>query len=248
MKICPTCRKTYADASLKFCLDDGASLRELTEHDPNATWNLPQAPLPPTVAAPRSTSPPRSTLTARPEQFQPAQPQRTNSGEPSRQSALPWIFAIVVVLAVAGVLMAWLLTRSSDNNSAKTSDRGLFVATPTPVIDVDHPKPTPEATRPSIKATPTVQKPRPTPEPTKEKPKPMFAVLDNTSFNGSRITYYPRPSFGLCQADCAANANCKGFTWVRPGAYNPGDSAMCYLMSAVTARVPHNCCISGVRN
>jgi hypothetical protein len=84
--------------------------------------------------------------------------------------------------------------------------------------------------------------------PTPTRPKPMFAVLNNISFNGSRITYYPRPSFGQCQADCAANANCRGFTWIRPGAYNPGDSAMCYLMSAVTARVPHACCISGVRN
>jgi hypothetical protein len=76
----------------------------------------------------------------------------------------------------------------------------------------------------------------------------MFAVLNNTSFNGSRITYYPRPSFDQCQADCAANANCKGFTWIRPGAYNPGDSAMCYLLSAVTAKVTHTCCISAVRN
>ena len=91
-------------------------------------------------------------------------------------------------------------------------------------------------------------KPKPTPSPTRESPKSMFAVLNNTSFNGSRITYYPRQTFGQCQADCAGNSNCKGFTWIRPGAYNPGDSAMCYLMSSVTARVPHACCISALRN
>jgi hypothetical protein len=79
-------------------------------------------------------------------------------------------------------------------------------------------------------------------------PTTMFAVLNNTSFNGSRITYYPSPSFEQCQADCAANANCKGFTWIRPGAYNPGDAAMCYLMSAVTDRIPDTHSISGVRN
>jgi hypothetical protein len=73
-------------------------------------------------------------------------------------------------------------------------------------------------------------------------------VMNNISFNGSRITYYPRPSFGQCQADCAAMGNCRGFTWIRPGAYNPGDSAMCYLMAAVTDRVPHPCCISAVKN
>jgi hypothetical protein len=84
--------------------------------------------------------------------------------------------------------------------------------------------------------------------PTKERTKPMFAVLNNISFNGSRITYYQRTSFALCQADCAGNANCKGLTWIRPGAYNPSDPGMCYLMSEVTQRVPHSCCISAVRN
>ena len=98
--------------------------------------------------------------------------------------------------------------------------------------------PTPQ---PSASAMPTL-----TP---KVEPTPMFAVLNNTSFNGgTRITYYPSPSFGQCQADCAANANCKVFTWIRPGAYNPGEAAMCYLMSAVTDKVTHACCISGVRN
>jgi hypothetical protein len=76
----------------------------------------------------------------------------------------------------------------------------------------------------------------------------MFAMMNNTSFNGSRITYYQRASFALCQADCAGNANCKGLTWIRPGAYNPSDPGMCYLMAAVTAKVSHPCCISAVKN
>lgn len=91
--------------------------------------------------------------------------------------------------------------------------------------------------------TPTpVPSVRPTPSPE------TFAMLDNMTFNGTRITYYQRTSFELCRADCAANADCKGLTWIRPGAYNPGDPGMCYLMSAVTDRVPHTCCISAVRN
>jgi hypothetical protein len=91
--------------------------------------------------------------------------------------------------------------------------------------------------------TPTpVPSVRPTPSPE------MFAMLDNMTFNGTRITYYQRTSFELCRADCAGNADCKGLTWIRPGAYNPGDPGMCYLMSEVTARVPHACCISAVRN
>jgi hypothetical protein len=74
-------------------------------------------------------------------------------------------------------------------------------------------------------------------------------MLNNTSYSGgSRITYYARASVGGCQADCAANASCRAFTWIRPGAYNPGDSAMCYLMYSVTGPVSHPCCISGVKN
>ncbi len=64
----------------------------------------------------------------------------------------------------------------------------------------------------------------------------LGAREDNTSLNGTRLTYYQQPSFGQCQADCANNANCKGFTWIQAGTYNAGDAAMCYLLSAVTGR------------
>jgi hypothetical protein len=79
-------------------------------------------------------------------------------------------------------------------------------------------------------------------------PRPKFSIVNNMTFQGSRITYYQRTSFALCEADCAANANCKGLTWIRPGAYNPGDAAMCYLMASVGQRVAHVCCISGFKN
>jgi hypothetical protein len=79
-------------------------------------------------------------------------------------------------------------------------------------------------------------------------PKPRFSILDNRTLNGSRITYYPRTSFALCQADCAGNANCKGLTWIRPGAYNPSDPGMCYLMATATPGTSHVCCISSLKN
>lgn len=213
MKICPSCRRNYEDESLVFCLDDGASLeREGAAFDSNATWNLP--PPGPTVASPRPTSPiAQSTITSRPEQFQMPRPQVSADGTrgESRRGALPWVFAIVLVLGASGVLIAWLVTRDADTSGK-------------------YPAPTPG---PSVIATPSPE---------------MFALLDNISFNGTRITYYQRTSFALCQADCAGNANCKGLTWIRPGAYNPSDPGMCYLMSAVTERVPHACCISAVKN
>ena len=224
MKICPTCRKTYEDPSIVFCLEDGASLREIRDSDPDATLHLAQLPGP-TVrspgASPRPTVPGQATITARPDQHQVATPHRAESErESNSKSALPWIFGIVLVLAVASVVVVWLLAGSDVSRVAKNES-------PTP--------------QPSASAMPTL-----TP---KVEPTPMFAVLDNTSFNGgTRITFYASPSFEQCQADCAANANCKVFTWIRPGAYNPGEAAMCYLMSAVTDKVTHACCISGMRN
>jgi hypothetical protein len=65
--------------------------------------------------------------------------------------------------------------------------------------------------------------------------------------NGENLTYYPGTTVEKCQADCAKNEKCKGFTFIRAGAYNPNDSAMCYLASLVTEIVPHDCCISAVK-
>ena len=244
MKTCPSCRKAYEDESLVFCLDDGTRLeRAGAAFDSNATWNLP--PPGPTVASPRQTSPgAQSTITARPEQFQMGPPQVRSDGarSESRRSALPWVLAIVLVLGASGVLIAWILTRGRADETSQHP-------TPTPVQGVmttPSPVATPEIDETSTpdneaSATPT--------RPTKDRPKPAFAVHNNTSLNGSRITYYQRPSFALCQADCAGNANCKGLTWIRPGAYNPSDPGMCYLMSAVTQLIPSTtCCISAVRN
>jgi hypothetical protein len=253
MKTCPSCRKTYEDESLVFCLDDGARLeRARSAFDSNATWNLP--PPGPTVASPRPTSPAApSTITAQPEPFH----QQIRSGDSrseSKSSVLPWVFAIVLVLGASGVLIAWFMARG------RADDTSSRIPTPTPMArGMD--SPSPDATRETFKSPtpndrpsatpvrPTKEIDKPTsPTPAKERPKPMFAMLNNTSFNGSRITYYQRTSFALCQADCAGNANCKGLTWIRPGAYNPSDPGMCYLMASVTERVSHACCISAVKN
>lgn len=246
MKTCPSCRRAYEDESLVFCLDDGARLVRDRALDSDATWNLPTPG--PTVASPRPTAPPvQSTITSRPEQFQMAPPPVSGDGMrgESRRGPWPWVFAIVLVLGASGVLIAWLMTRSpADDISSK-------YPAPTPVPRASA-APTPVATpdageTPTPRATPSAT-PRPTAVPTIERPKPAFALLNNASFDGSRITYYQRTSFALCQADCAGNANCKGLTWIRPGAYNPSDPGMCYLMSAVTRRIPSTCCISAVRN
>ncbi len=70
---------------------------------------------------------------------------------------------------------------------------------------------------------------------------------NNTSLNGTTLTYYQRPTVGQCQADCANNPNCKGFTWIQAGTYNANDAAMCYLLSAVTGRTAARGHISAVK-
>jgi PAN domain len=233
-------------------------------HDPNATLHLP----PPRVTEPGPTVvSPQSTMRVQPE-MRPLNPPAfvaSNAGgsETSRRSALPWLLGIAIVIGFSGVLIALILTFGRSQPNERIASTPTPTASPTQSVEV--PGESEESPPSSVKlATPTptrsperqptatpgsVTVTRATPEQTpRERPKPMFAVLNNISFNGTRITYYPRPSFGMCQADCASNANCRGFTWIRPGAYNPGDSAMCYLLSAVTARVPHACCISAVKN
>jgi len=251
MKICPRCRRSYEDDTLVFCLDDGARLSGGPDQpDANATWHLPQTPLPtevsPTIMPARPTVPAaQPTITARPDQFQYRHPIDEGSAS-SKPGPLPWILAIVLVVGISGVAIAYLLTRGDSTNVVTrnpTPDPRMTPAIPTPEPTLPRSSPEPTVDSPKKESTP---KPTPKAEPTSDKPK--FAVMNNISFNGTRITYYPRPSFGQCQADCAAMGNCKGFTWIRPGAYNPGDSAMCYLMSAVTDRVPHPCCISAVKN
>src|SRR5512132_3519305 len=112
MKTCPSCRQTYEDDTLMFCLQDGARLVPTEgDLDPNATWHLPRtpaAPARPTIASPQPT------ITARPEQF------RAKSSDPAEDTSqmhnpLPWILAIAVVIGVSGITIAWLLSRGGSD-------------------------------------------------------------------------------------------------------------------------------------
>src|SRR5829696_5646389 len=112
MKRCPTCNRTYTDASLNFCLEDGTPLTAdgATTPDLNATLRYPPArdtaeppPTeiyhpPPPVVTPRPAPPPPSPL---PQQQQwspsPTQPPRKKS------NALWWILGGIAALVVIGV-------------------------------------------------------------------------------------------------------------------------------------------------
>lgn len=50
----------------------------------------------------------------------------------------------------------------------------------------------------------------------------------------------------LCRQACAGDANCKAYTYVKPGVQGP--SARCYLKNPAPASKPNDCCVSGVKS
>lgn len=276
MKTCPSCHRTYEDETLKFCLDDGAALRlaNSASIDPNATLHLPSHP----KAEPGPTIPsPQATLTYRPEPRQ-TRPQRVatpaiGSPERTRTSALPWIFGIAIVISISSIAIALILTRDRANGDQQTAQKSVSPSSQPDATPEESNQPsrdsekvaTPEKTteqRDKKKELPTpksavVTRAAPSPSPydptkrrTNEGPdKPAFGpMMNNVTFNGTNLTYYPRASSQLCQSDCANNQRCRGFTWVKPGGYKAGDSPMCYLISSISNRVSHPCCMSAMKN
>ena len=80
---------------------------------------------------------------------------------------------------------------------------------------------------------------------------PLGPPLDGYTLSGpaeSILRYYPSPSEEDCRADCErAGEDCMGYTWVKPGGYNPGDGPMCYLDKWYNGLTKHPCCITGNR-
>lgn len=137
MKRCPSCNRTYADASLNFCLEDGTPLVSDSgqKADPNATvrydnrdTNPPKteiypsfpplsSPSAPALPPPAATSPPRQQWTPPPASL-PAVAARKKS------SAIWWIVggvAIVGVIAIGLVVMLIALSNMGSNNSNNTN-------------------------------------------------------------------------------------------------------------------------------
>jgi hypothetical protein len=62
---------------------------------------------------------------------------------------------------------------------------------------------------------------------------------------GSDYRSLDAPDARKCQAACAGEAQCKAWTWVKPGVQGP--SAKCWLKNAVPAVSKNDCCTSGVK-
>jgi len=135
MKTCTTCQRVYSDETMIFCLADGTELRNVTRNiDLDATWRLaPRAPEPaPTQMAPQTDgAEPLSTIQYHPELLRNPSESAASSKTQTSRSVLPWIFAMVVVLALSGVFIAWIVTR---DRSEKNTSSQVPAATPQPSV------------------------------------------------------------------------------------------------------------------
>jgi hypothetical protein len=136
MKRCPTCQRTYADDSLRFCLQDGASLMSVRDalpaSDPNTTLTLGQdaahGDSPQTQRFDARTAPTAETripashttpqLRAATRGSQDAVPATASS---NRALTAGVITIAVLLLALVGIGMALLLRRGSSEGNRNTT-------------------------------------------------------------------------------------------------------------------------------
>jgi hypothetical protein len=140
MKRCPTCKRTYTDLSLNFCLEDGTPLTaDAPPVDPNATIRYPAArdteepppteiyQPPPPVVTPRPTAPPRPPSPPPPQpQQQQWTPTPVTSAPPQKKSnAIWWILGGLAAFLVIGVGLVVMVIALASLNSNNTNNSNL---------------------------------------------------------------------------------------------------------------------------
>jgi hypothetical protein len=115
MKRCPTCQRTYTDASLNFCLEDGTPL--LSD----------AAPTPPPAEVYRQPAPLLNQVDpmAQPRQWSPVPPMPPRK----KSSAVWWVLGGAVVLGIlvvgAAVMMLALASMGSNSNTSSNRNANL---------------------------------------------------------------------------------------------------------------------------
>ena len=121
MKSCPTCKRTYADDTLTFCLADGALLS--APYDPHATQILPTPP--PTTIAFSSA---------------PVRPQGYSTVSDSRPKNLRWLYVVAAafLFLILGLgITVWLVQKANTGQrSASTGFSNEATPTPSPGTNV----------------------------------------------------------------------------------------------------------------
>lgn len=141
MKICPSCNRTYTDASLNFCLEDGTPLvgetapgadpnatvryTEIRDTNPPATQIYPSLPPADAPRAPQTQGPaPRPVQPAPPPQWGPPPASSAGLAPRRKSSAVWWIVggaAVIGVIAIGVVVM--LIVLASINANTNSNNR-----------------------------------------------------------------------------------------------------------------------------
>jgi hypothetical protein len=227
VKKCPACNRSYDDETLNFCLEDGALLSAPDDPDKTQQISAPQETNSiltrisyPTAKVSNDTQPLMPTMLSPQIPFdsvENAHAKTQTTGTGNKVWLAASLLAFLMVSLAA--IIIWF-------NSAKTPTDTNIIAK--------------NQNDNRINSNNSSQN--------NKKSDTIFNSLDyHASLNGENLTYYPGTTVEKCQADCAKNEECRGFTFIRAGAYNPNDSAMCYLASLVTGSVSHACCISGIK-
>ena len=221
MKKCPACSRTYTDQTLNFCLEDGAVLSVQDDPDKTVQISVPQDTdsILTKISYPtaKPSNPPPPTMTT---MLSPQMPPDYAEKAPYQAPAAGTGSKLWLATSLLAFLTMCVIGAIVWFNVVNTSpdDNGN---------SNNH-----ETNRTN----------------SNKKFGTNFSPLDyQASLNGENLTYYPGTTVEQCQADCAKNERCRGFTFIRAGAYNPNDAAMCYLASKVTGSAFHACCISAVK-
>jgi len=130
MKICPSCRKTYTDDGLNFCLEDGSVLTLANDVPPETVM----------MNKPRFTDP-NPGVGANQPGFQSSFGDQGNYSLQPKKSSKAWIWVVgilgVLVLACGGGFAAFFiyvasLDTDTNRDASPTPPRGSATPTPTP--------------------------------------------------------------------------------------------------------------------
>jgi hypothetical protein len=227
VKKCSACSRIYDDETLNFCLEDGSILSVQDDPEKTLQISVPQDTDSiltrisyPTAKPSNPNEPPMTTMPS--PQIPADYTEKVRYQTPvAKTGGKLWLaaslLAFLTVLAIATIV--WFnAVKTSPNDNGIAKNQNANRTNSNDFSERD------------------------------KKSGTNFSPLDyQASLNGENLTYYPGTTVEQCQADCAKNERCRGFTFIRAGAYNPNDSAMCYLASKVTESVSHACCISAVK-
>lgn len=131
MKICPTCRKAYADDNLNFCLEDGSVLTLAANEPPPTVMMSHPRPTDPATQFPTQNQGIQSTFGS--------QPQYSMQQPPKKSKAWLWIVGIVgILLLLCGggfvglVLIGMNADRNQGNNNSTFPANNRSNPTPSP--------------------------------------------------------------------------------------------------------------------